>query len=214
MNLKSEYQRTYTAFKDGSANKNYKELLQDRKKRKSNELRHTPLIWLDSDSSDEEPAVKTPKRNTGVKEKTKKKEPEHVGPTSPCSNKSVQTDGIICKKDVGVQSPCRHSMRKVSKRSKDKLKMKTLIRHEKPIIAYGWADMTSIQKKRTFNVKAPHDDVRQSALTAAKIREKNIKTKLTKKERLLKEKLKKKVLVDSLTDFDQWQTEYQKQFCK
>lgn len=123
----------------------------------------------------------------------------------------------IEKVDVGVQSPSRENSwkscerRKISNKHGSKFKH---VFHEKPIIAYEWAANTSLQKKRTFNVKAPSSAVRQSALRAAKQRELQKHIRLDRKQRLSEEKCKNRALIDSLTNFNEWQTEYQKQFCK
>lgn len=51
MALQSEYRQKYCDDFDGSGKENYKEMLNFRNKRKSCELRHTPLIWLDQEGN-------------------------------------------------------------------------------------------------------------------------------------------------------------------
>lgn len=210
MALKSEYQRRFAADYGNLEKENYKDMVEFRRRKKSYEFRHTPLSWLDENadvSSDE---------NTILENKT-----NIINTTSDIDNsivslstsKSVQTTpASVTRKDVASQSPERCTRK--SPRVLKKILKNSVINHEKPIISYGWADKTSNWKKRTFNVKAPSAEVRQSALRAAKQRDNNLKKRLTKKERLQNEKLKKEALLDSLTNFNEWQTEYQKQFCK
>jgi len=129
---------------------------------------------------------------------------------------SVQTCIETKTRDVGVQSP-RHqrAWNKQSIVTRKPLKAKKSVIQEKPFISYyGWADKTSIQKKKTYNVKAPLSDVRLTALRAAKRREERISHMVTQKERLNQEKVQTQAVIDSLTNFDHWQTEYQIEFCK
>lgn len=219
MALQSEYRQKYCESNEDSRKENYKEMLRFRNKRKSYELRHTPIIWLDQEGNVNDDYESEDSDENVVKEKLESPLPikkQTPVPLHQC--KGVQVNGLIEKVDVGVQSPSRTNLNmkpseKKSSRNSARSRLKPCVSHEKPIIAYGWADNTSLQKKRTFNVKAPTTAVRQSALRAAKQREIQKHIRLDRKQRLSEEKLKNQALIDSLTNFTGWQTEYQRQFC-
>ena len=212
----SEYQRQFLKDTDGTAKENYQAMLTFRRNRKSYEFRHTPIIWLDQNVvAEQEEAERNEKIKICHKErKARCKSLKTLDDKSPTKDKSVQVQPI--QSDVAVQTPTklRRSKRKSSPLKNSPKKKIPFTKHSAPIIAYGWADTSSMQSKRTFNVKAPCGEVRQSALSAAKQREKQKKLQQSKKERMIAEKLKKQAVVDSLTNFQQWQTEYQRQFCK
>ena len=233
----SEYKRQFVGDKDGTFRENYLSMVQMRNQRKSYERSHTPIIWLD-DIRDDDKEEK--KRNNSMEidtTNTKCINKENIQTPLPVPNiktsqsvsniadesmdkenitrsQSVQTCIELKTRDVGVQSP-RHqrAWNKQCIVTRNPLKAKVI--QEKPFISYyGWADKSSIQKKKTYNVKAPLGDVKMSALRAAKRRDEQIRHMVTKKEKLSQEKVKTQAVIDSLTDFDQWQTEYQIKFCK
>ena len=230
---RTEYQRQFIGDQNGTYQENYRSMLQDRNKRILHERSHTPLTWVELDKQEEksksqvvnksQPDVPVLSNSFSMpspeilniivndsmeKEKEKENENDQVK-----RSQSVQTYFESGKRDVGIQSSCRHRpwSRPKSYRKPLKLKQPSVIQ-EKPIILYGWADKTSLQKKKTFNVKAPAFDVKPTALRAARRREEQFRTLTTRKEKLGQEKLKTQALIDSLTNFEQWQTEYQKEF--
>ena len=229
---RTEYQRQFIGDQNGTFRDNYRSMLKERNMRKCHERSHTPLTWIEENQKELSPLVvnkpqhsvpildesfaisETPEivnsSNDDSMEKNQEKENE---PQVKGSHQSVQTHSDSGKRDVGVQSPCRQRpwSRPKSYRKPLKLKQPSVIQ-EKPIILYGWADNTSLQKKKTYNVKAPVYDVKATALRAARRREERVHTLTTRKEKLGQEKLKTQVLIDSLTNFDKWQTEYQKEF--
>jgi len=239
MEIKTEYQRCFKH--DPSLTQNYKELLCLRNKRKNFNHHHTPITWDSSDYEEENETVCIAEKKSKINSIhdidqnvviTRSLSRSRI-PSTPLKEISTQTK-VISTRNIGTQSPSK-SIRK-TRLSKDKSdftfkpikrkialpkkstpkikKSRSCLIQKAPIIAYGWADNTSIQEKKTFNVRAPATQVRSTALQAEKIRELRKKTKLTKKERLAQEKLKREAVIDSLTNFNQWQTEYQKQFCK
>lgn len=232
---RTEYQRQFIGNQNGSFQETYRSMVKDRNQRKCHERSHTPLTWLDNTQEEKlppSPIVNKSQHNVpmldesfaitetpelvnssigdDLKEKNKEKEND---PQVKRSHQSVQTHFEPVKRDIGIQSPCRQRpwSRPKSYRKPLKLKQPSVIQ-EKPIILYGWADKTSLQKKKTYNVKAPVYDVKPTALRAARRREEHVRTLKTRKEKLGQEKLKTQALIDSLTHFDKWQTEYQKEF--
>ena len=136
-------------------------------------------------------------------------------------SQSVQTNFDTEKRDIEVQTPGRDRpwlkpkftgrKKSATKRPIDK---KSGFVHERPLIAYGRGDKSSLVNKKTYNVKAPLTSVKPSAFLAAKRREEQLRKTTTKKERVSQEKLKTQSLIESLTGFEHWQTVYQKEFCR
>lgn len=231
----TEYQRQFIGDINGTFEETYRSMLRARNKRKSNERSHTPLIWVEIDGHKEQEKEKTNSRievlenssppvvplldksfsipSTTVTSMIDKSEETKIEENGSKRSQSVQTNFESEKRNVGIQSPCRQRPWNRPKSFKKALKLKKpSVIQEKPIILYGWADNTSLQKKKTYNVKAPVLDVQPTALSAARRREEKIRTITSRKEKLNQEKIKTQVLIDSLTNFGQWQTEYQTEF--
>ena len=254
----SEYQRKFQH--DPTSATHYKEMLKLRRQRRSINHYHTPITWPENlhEHSDKENESSKTKRNeiiegNGGKQSTpieKSVRSTSCILKSPFKDNYTQTNGLVDKRDIGVQSPSKiiekrsigiqspdRSERRRSKRlylancknmsdENTKVKKRKLIKmpstsksskstviQKAPIIAYGWADKSSIEKKKTYNVRAPSSQVKKTALQAANMREVNKKSKKDRKKRLEEEKLEREALINSITNFNQWQTEYQKQFC-
>lgn len=255
---KSEYQRKFQH--DPASATHYKEMLKLRQQRRSINHYHTPITWPENlyENSDKENKDSKTKTNEIVERNSEKQSTpieKSIRSTSylvksPLKDTYTQTNGLLEKRDIGVQSPSKiiekrsigiqspeQSERRRSKRlylanlkntsvEDTKVKKRKLIKmprtskaskstvvQKAPIIAYGWADKSSIEKKKTYNVRAPSSQVKKTALQAANMRELNKKSKKDRKKRLEEEKLKREALINSVTNFNQWQTEYQKQFC-
>ena len=227
MAFQSEYQQQYVRGKDGIAEAAYTDRLRFRKTRKTCEMRHTPIVWLDNSD------IYTTMDSKSLVEKQ-----DVSFDKSPVDSFKIITpildDEKITLKTVGTQTPIKTPHRRSKRKSvaldnldlnessskqkkslKQKKKSKAVIsNHKKPIIQYGWNDQSSIVAKKTFNINAPSSEVKQSALSFAKIRETRRKLQLTREEKIEREKKKNQVLIDSLTQFDHWQTEYQRQYNK
>ena len=219
---KSEYCRKFVADNQ-EMKENYNLLLNFRKKRKSHEFRHTSIAWDDSDDDEDDDKIKQKKLKVEPKKGSKSK----IGQDSVIKDTVTDLDkdatfevsdndgkeiNKAVKKKVALDVPTRKSKRKSSSPRKDKRKPMSLSSRA-PLLAYGWADKNSIAAKRTFNMLAPADQVFDSALTAAKQRDARRKSRQTLKEKLEQEQLKRQTLIEELTNFDMWQTEYKKSFC-
>lgn len=219
MPLKTEYQLHYGTDKEEDENENYLTRLSFRKDRMSSERRHTPLIWIDLEEYHKEKkqvdvllnADPDPKLESSIKET------EHIAVSVERENDTVFIEKKVVKeipsaeKEQPLETMC--ILKKEKKKSVLKpLNKKIMIEHDKPIIAYGWADKTSLDAKKTFNIKAPKTEVRMSALRAATQRDLQRRKRLTSKEKIQKEKSKHQEIIDHLTNFNQWETEYKRQF--
>lgn len=242
--LQSEYQQQFIGDSNGTFRENYRNMLRERSRRISIERSHTPFTWFDINQNvredkhssviiDDSIIVRS-KSAVPIVEKYKSQSTSPMSTSSHSSDdeesykenmfqrsQSVQTNFDMEKHDIEVQTPVRHrpwlkpkpSVRKKSatKRPIDK---KSVFVHERPLIAYGRGDKSSLVNKKTYNVKAPLTSVKPTAFLAAKRRDEHLRKTTTKKERASQEKLKTQALIESLTGFEQWQTVYQKEFCR
>ena len=220
MSFKTEYQLHFGGDDDKVSKENYLSRLNFRKNRISHEKRHTPLIWFDLEDNIEANKTITEINNNETEvissvndnlTKTSEDVPVNINKCADVKNEEVNTD-IIMTRDIGTQSPSKLKVTIANKKVLKPVNRKIQIAHDKPIIAYGWADRTSLQAKKTFNVKAPKTEVRSSALRAANQRDVLRKKRLSGREKLRKEKLKQQEVIDALTNFSQWETEYKHQF--
>jgi len=225
MPLRTEYQLHYGASKEEDEKENYSTRLSFRKDRMLSEKRHTPLIWIDlEDDSVANKIVDIDIHNdVTITDESPIEALDNVvvvsvdDKTSANDNKKIveeivpqqiySTEDTVTKLQIKCKS--KDDKRKAVLKPVNR---KSVIEHDKPIIAYGWADNTSLHAKKTFNIKAPKTEVRISALRAATHRDVQRKKRLTIKEKIEKEKLKQQDIIDTLTNFNQWETEYKRQF--
>ena len=217
----TEYRLHFGSDKHQVSKENYLNRLSFRKDRSSHEQRHTPLIWVEEDNTltmdtsiekPHEPATEVLTVTGGDVTHDVVTDQDTVVVETPLevSNNDKENE-VVPIKDEG--KPPTNGKKKMDKRRVLKsVNRKKPLEHTKPIIAYGWADKDSIQAKRTFNVLAPKAEVRNSALRAANLRDVAKKARVSSREKLRKEKERQQEVIDALTDFSQWETEYRRQF--